>query len=210
MYLEYWGMKSFPFENVPDSNLFFESPQHEEALFRLLFAVKHRKGVAMLTGEVGSGKTTVSRAFINRVSVEGFDALAITNPALNPMDLIRAILIKLGEDPEGDSKSILLTRLQNRLSRNAEQGLITVLTIDEAQVIDDRSTFEELRMLLNMQLADQFLLTLILIGQTPLLDKIFAHQPLNERIGIKYHLEPLDFINTVRYLLFRQLHLYQP
>ncbi|MEW6670473.1 MAG: AAA family ATPase [Thermodesulfobacteriota bacterium] len=203
MYLEYWGLKKPPFGNVPDSNIFYESPQHEEALFRLLFAVKHRKGVAMLTGEVGCGKTTVSRAFIQRVSIDNFEVHTITNPALDPLDLLRAILMNLGEDAESDSKSILLTRLQNRLGRNAEQGIGTVLMIDEAHVISNRATFEELRMLLNMQLENQFMITLILIGQPPLLEKITALQPLNERIGIKYHLEPLDFVNTIRYLLFR-------
>ncbi|MDF1590726.1 MAG: AAA family ATPase [Desulfobacterales bacterium] len=203
MYLEYWGLKKTPFGNVPDSNIFYESPQHEEALFRLLFAVKHRKGVAMLTGDVGCGKTTVSRAFIHRISIENFEVHTLTNPALDSMDLIRAILMNFGEDAEGDSKSILLTRLRNRLGRNAEQGLSTVLMIDEAHVISDRATFEELRMLLNMQLENRFLITLILIGQPPLLEKITALPPLNERIGIKYHLEPLDFVNAIRYLMYR-------
>lgn len=203
MYLEYWGLKKPPFGNVPDSNIFYESPQHEEALFRLLFAVKHRKGVAMLTGDVGCGKTTVSRAFVQRISIESYEVHTLTNPALDPLDLIRAILMNLGEDAESDSKSILLTRLQHRLARNAEQGLSTVLIIDEAHVISNRASFEELRMLLNMQLENQFLVTLILIGQPPLLEKIAALQPLNERIGIKYHLEPLDFVNTIRYLMYR-------
>ena len=203
MYEEYWGFKTPPFENVPDSNIFFESPQHEEALFRLLFAVKHRKGVAMLTGDVGSGKTTISRAFMSRVATDSFDVRTITNPALNPLDFIRAILLQLGENADSDSKTILLNRLQKRLAQNVEQVLNTILIIDEAHVIPDRSTFEELRMLLNMQSENQLLITLILIGQPPLLNKISALQPLNERIGIKYHLEPLDFHNTLRYLLFR-------
>ena len=86
----------------------------------------------MLTGEVGSGKTTVSRAFIQRVSIDNFEVHTITNPALDPLDLLRAILMNLGEDAESDSKSILLTRLQNRLGRNAEQGLSTV---NECQVL---------------------------------------------------------------------------
>jgi len=203
MYLEYWGLREPPFGNVPDSNIFYESPQHEEALFRLLFAVKHRKGVAMLTGDVGCGKTTVSRAFIRHVATDNFEIHTITNPALEPIDLIRAILMNLGEDAQSDSKSILLTRLQNRLGRNAEQGLATVLIIDEAHVVSNRATFEELRMLLNMQMENQFLITMILIGQPPLLEKISALPPLNERIGIKYHLEPLDFVNTIRYLMYR-------
>lgn len=203
MYLDYWELQRTPFGNVPDSRIFFESPQHEEALFRLLYAVQQKKGVAMLTGEVGAGKTTVSRAFISRVSNDNYDVHTITNPALSAMDLIRAILLKLGEDADSDSKSVLLARLQDRLMQNAVQDLNTVLIIDEAHIIDDRSTFEELRMLLNIQSENQLLITLILLGQPPLLNKIAALQPLNERIGIKYHLEPLSANNTMRYLAFR-------
>lgn len=203
MYLDYWELQRTPFGNVPDSRLFFESPQHEEALFRLLYAVQQKKGVAMLTGEVGSGKTTVGRAFISRVTNENYDVQTITNPALNAVDLIRAILLKLGENAESDSKSILLARLQDRLNQNSEQGLNTVLIVDEAHVIEEKATFEELRMLLNMQSENQLLITLIMLGQSPLLNKIAALPPLNERIGIKYNLEPLNLVNTMRYLSFR-------
>ena len=203
MYLEYWGLKAPPFENAPSSHIFFPSPQHEEALSRLLFAVKHRKGVAMLTGEVGSGKTTVSRAFKENIANGGFDIRTITNPALNPVDFIRAVLIELGEQATSDSKPVLLSVLKNRLIRNAEQGVNTVLVIDEAHVIDNPATFEELRMLLNLQSEERFLITLILLGQPLLREKIFALKPLKERIGIKYHLDPLDVNNTIRYLLYR-------
>ena len=93
MYLDYWELQRPPFGNVPDSHLFFESPQHEEALFRLLYAVKQKKGVAMLTGEVGAGKTTVSKTFLSRLANENYDVQTITNPALDSVDLIRAILL---------------------------------------------------------------------------------------------------------------------
>ncbi len=203
MYLDYWGFKETPFGNVPSRNLFFPSPQHEEALMRLLYAVEHQKGVAMLTGEVGSGKTTVSKVFMNYIRNERYEVVAITNPALTPVDFIRAILVKFGEKVESESKTVLLNQLENRIADNVEQGIETVIIIDEAHVIEKRSTFEELRMLLNMQSEDRYLITLIIMGQPPLLDKIFALQPLKERIGIKYHLQPLDFNNTLRYLSFR-------
>jgi general secretion pathway protein A len=204
MYLTYWGFREEPFGNVPSSRLFFPSPQHEEALFRLLFAVKHRKGAAMLTGEVGTGKTTVSRAFMERTAREHFDVKTIINPALDPVDFIRSILAKFGEESSGlDSKSVLLSRLNEKLLHNVDIGVNSVLVIDEAHVVENRAIFEEMRMLLNMQSDDQFLLTLILMGQSPLVDKIAAIQPLKERIAIRYHLDPFDLHNTVRYLLYR-------
>lgn len=203
MYLKYWGFHEFPFENVPSRNLFFRSSQHEEALIRLIYAVEHRKGVGMLTGEVGSGKTTISRALMNHLSKDKYDVRAIVNPALDPVDLIRAILLKFGESADSDSKVVLLERLQQRLQQNAEQGINTILILDEAHLIKNRASLEEIRMLLNLQIEDHFLITLIILGQPPLLRSIAELKPLNERISIKYHLEPLDLQDTVRYILFR-------
>ncbi len=107
------------------------------------------------------------------------------------------------ERADEDSKSILLERLKKRLLKNFQQNLITVLIIDEAHLIKDPSSFEELRMLLNLQSDNQFLVTLILIGQLPLKEKIANLKPLKERIAIKYDLSPLDLQDTVRYILFR-------
>jgi general secretion pathway protein A len=203
MYLEYWELKEPPFSNVPDRRCFYQSNQHEEALVRLLYAVEYRKGAAMLTGEVGSGKTTISRVLMSRLSKDRFEIKTIVNPALNSIDLIRAILLEMGERAEEDSKTILLDRLTNKLSENAAKNLSTILVIDEAHLIKDRSSFEELRMLLNLQSEQQFLITLIILGQPPLKEKIARLKPLKERISIKYDLSSLDIQDTVRYILFR-------
>jgi len=203
MYLEYWGLQEEPFKNVPDRNLFYQSNPHEEALIRLLYAVEHRKGAAMLTGEVGSGKTTVSRVLMNRLPKERFEVTTIVNPDLSSVDFVRAILLEMEEQADEDSKTILLERLKNRLAQNIQKNLITVLIIDEAHLIKDPASFEELRMLLNLQSNDHFMVTLIMIGQTPLKEKIANLKPLKERIAIKYDLSPLDLKDTIRYILFR-------
>lgn len=203
MYLDYWNLKEEPFKNVPDRNLFYQSNPHEEALVRLLYAVENRKGAAMLTGEVGSGKTTVSRVFMSRLSKERFAITTIVNPDLNAVDFVRAILLEMEEQADENSKTILLERLKNRLAQNFKNNLITVLIIDEAHLIKDPASFEELRMLLNLQTDNQFMVTLIMIGQTPLKEKISNLKPLRERIAIKYDLTPLDLKDTIRYILFR-------
>jgi type II secretory pathway predicted ATPase ExeA len=203
MYLDYWGLKEQPFANVPDRDKFFRSNQHDEALVRLLYAVEQRKGAAMLTGKVGSGKTTISRVLMKKLSKGSYEVKSIVNPALSPVDLIRAILLELGEKAVNDSKTVLLSLLHDRLYRNADRRVITVLIIDEAHLIPDRSSFEELRMLLNLQSDDHFLITLIMLGQPPLLKKISELKPLKERISIKYDLSPLSLQDTIRYILFR-------
>ena len=204
MYLDHWGFQKMPFENVPSRQVFYRSSQHEEALRRLLYAIEHRKGVAMLTGEVGCGKTTVTKALSAHLSRDQFQFQIISNPALQPTDLIKAILLKLGDNSsENGSKTILLDRLQKLLFQNSEQGLFNVLVIDEAHVIKNQGTLDELRMLLNIQSEDAFLITLVLLGQPPLLKNISELQPLKERISIKFNLEPLDEDNTLRYVVYR-------
>jgi general secretion pathway protein A len=203
MYLKYWGFKDPPFENVPNRKLFFRSDQHEEAVVRLMYAVKNLKGAALLTGDVGFGKTTISRVLEKRLSKDQYNFSRIFNPALEPVDFIKSILIKLGENADNDSKTILINKLHDRLSVNASNGINTVLIIDEAHLIPSRETFEELRMLLNMQSEYQFLITLILMGQLPLIELIEEQRSLKERISIKYHLESLSLKDTARYILFR-------
>jgi len=203
MYLEYWKLNHTPFANVPSRNAFFRSPQHEEALRRLLYVIQHRKGVAMLTAEVGCGKTTVIKSLVDYLNKDQVQFAMISNPALQPEELLKAILLKLGGKPENGSKTLILDQLQKILFANESAGRATVLAIDEAHVIAIRETFDEIRMLLNFQTDNEFLLTLILLGQPPLLRNIAELKPLKERISVKYHLQPLDFQSTLHYLLFR-------
>lgn len=203
MYTSYWGLNATPFENVPTQDLFYESRQHEEALVRLVYTVEHKKGLAVLTGEVGSGKTTISRVLFDYLNNDGFEVITIVNPTLNPVDFYRAILMKLGEPVEDDSKTILLNRFSERLTQNAENDIITILIIDEAHLIKDRAILEELRMMLNLQFNDQFLVTLLLMGQPALAANLASLKPLKERIAIRYDLKPLDFPDAAKYILYR-------
>jgi type II secretory pathway predicted ATPase ExeA len=203
MYLNHWKLKRAPFTNVPTRSTFYRSPQHEEALRRLLYVIEQRKGVAMLTGEVGCGKTTVTKALANHLNKDRVQFQMISNPALQPEDLIKAILLKLGGTSLNGSKTLMLDELHKLLLQNEASGLNTVLAIDEAHVIGNRATLDELRMLLNYQSEETFLITLILLGQPPLLKSVSELQPLKERIAVKFNLEPLDFENSLRYVLFR-------
>jgi len=203
MYLEHWNLDRTPFGNVPARSAFYRSPQHEEALRRLLYVIEQRKGVAMLTGEVGCGKTTVIRALTDFLQKDKYQFQTVSNPALQPTDLIKAILLKLGGHADNGSKADLLNQLHQHLYQNAENGICTVLAIDEAHVIGNQATLDELRMLLNVQSDDEFLITLILLGQPPLLKNISELQPLKERISIKFNLDPLDIQNTLNYIVHR-------
>lgn len=203
MYEKYWGLNELPFENVPDPRFMYHSSQHEEALMRLIYATKAQKGAAMLSGDVGCGKTTVSRAFVQELSSDEYEVGIIANPSLAALDFLKEILYQLGIEKTADSKQNLLHILNEAMLQNMAQKKKTVLIVDDAQAINDETTFEELRLLLNFQLNDQFLMTLILIGQPELRDKVTKIPQLDSRISIRYHLKPLDLKETAQYILFR-------
>ena len=203
MYLEYWGLQKFPFENVPDPEFMYYSSEHEEALARLVYAVKRNKGAVLLTGEIGCGKTMISRVFIQQLADSEYDIGLITNPSLEPVDFLKEALYQIGLNPtQSQAKPDLLKMLNERMIENMQKSRTTLLIIDEAQLID-KETFEEIRLLLNFQLNDRYLLTLILIGQPELRDIIRGYKQLDQRIAIRYHLNPLNGDNTNKYIVFR-------
>jgi len=184
VYEQYWGLKAPPFQNVPDPNFFFLSARHREGLARLLYAVKHNKGAALLVGDVGCGKTTLSRALILQLAEEKYDVGLITNPALPGNDFLEEIDLQLGIHPSNNSKAAILRALNDRLLANVREGKETVLIVDEAHSIRDPDVFEELRMLLNFQLNDRFLLTLILMAQPEINEIIGRIKQLEQRIAM--------------------------
>ncbi len=203
MYLEYWGLKRFPFENVPDPDFMYYSPEHEEALARLLYVVKENKGIVLLTGEIGSGKTMLSRVLMQRLPDAKFDIGLMTNPILKPLDFLREILHNLGLNPARNSpKSRLLKLLNDKVLENLRNGTTTLLIFDEAHLIS-KATFEEIRLLMNFQLNDRFMLTIILFGQPELSGIIKEIRQLDQRIAIRYHLNSFSFDETLKYIDIR-------
>lgn len=170
---------------------------------RLVYATKAQKGAAMLSGEVGCGKTTVSRAFVQELSSDEYEVGIIANPSMGALDFLKEILYQLGIEKTAETKPALLHILNEAILLNLSNKKKTVLIVDDAQAIEDVVTFEELRLLLNFQLNNQFLLTLILIGQPELREKVTKIPQLDSRISIRYHIKPLDLKDTAQYILFR-------
>ncbi len=204
MYLEYWRLNEKPFENTPDPRFIYYSPWHEEAYARLKYAIDQKRGAAMLTGEYGAGKTLLARVLVKEL-LEGqnCDVALIVNPMLSEVDLLREIIFQLKADRLPGNKLKILHLLNDILYENYNKKKNTVIIIDEAQVINRKDVFEELRLLLNFQLNDRFLLTLILIGQPELRKKIDDIPQLKQRIAIAYHLGGLDNMRVSEYIYHR-------
>ncbi|MEA3560585.1 MAG: AAA family ATPase [Candidatus Omnitrophota bacterium] len=204
MYEEYWKLQEKPFENTPDPHFLYYSQRHEEALSRMLYAIRERKGAAVLTGEYGSGKTLLSRVLLEELSNEKYQSALIFNPRLPPLELIKEIIYQLGRDVSSlSSKTGLLHSLNEILYKNRDDNKNTVIVVDEAQAIGEEGTFEELRLLLNFQLNDNFLLSLILLGQPELKKKVEEMPQLRQRLAVRYHLKALTGKETEEYIKHR-------
>ena len=203
MYEKFYGFTNRPFNLTPDSSFFYPSQKHEEALNRLLVAISQRNGFAVITGEIGSGKTTVCRALLNKLDPTTKVAL-ILNTHLGKKELLTTILEDLGIEYKSSSKTYLLIALNNYLLEEASKEINVVLIIDEAQNLTP-SVLEEIRMLSNLETENEKLLQIILIGQPELRRKL-AHPKLeqfSQRIVVYYHLEPLDRQETEAYIKHR-------
>jgi type II secretory pathway predicted ATPase ExeA len=144
----------------------------------------------------------LSRVFIQQLADSEFDVGLMTNPSMEPVDFLKEALYQFGLNAPSNSKPELLKILNDRMLENAKNNRSMVLIIDEAQLVH-QDTFEEMRLLLNFQLNDRYLLTLVLMGQPELRDMIRGYKQLDQRIAIRYHLNPLNRDDTVKYIMFR-------
>lgn len=203
MYLDHWGFTLLPFENVPDPRFFYHASSHEEALSRMVYAAKMGKGGAMLSGEVGCGKTTLAKVCIQELPVGMFETALVVNPRLEPTEFLQEVLYQFGIPDVPDSKVKCLHLLNDKLRRNYKDGKHSLLFIDEAQMMPEAS-LEEIRLLLNAQEHDRFLLTLLLFGQPELNSKIKNLPQLDQRIPIRFHLPAFGWEDSAKYIAFRQ------
>src|SRR5687767_7685965 len=202
MYEQFFGFSTKPFGKTPDPAFLYESDQHKEALARLEYAVEEKE-LALLVGDIGSGKTTLSRALIDRVG-DARPIILLINPRLTPAQLLRSIARGLNLEP-ARFRNDLRDQIHTRLYELYEQKREPVLIIDEAQLIPSKATFDEIRLLTNFQLDDQNLLSVVLVGQPELearLDRD-AYAPLRQRIGMRYSLGPLTLEETIEYIEHR-------
>lgn len=202
MYQEFYGFREKPFHVTADPSFLYPSRHHQEAMAHLLYGIQERLGFLLITGEVGTGKTTLAKALIERLDRPARTAL-ILNPVLSGTALLRAIARDFGlfpDDPDGgrarlhSSRGELLHALEQFLLQNAESGGAAVLVLDEAQALSV-STLEQVRLLSNVETAKQKLLQIVLLGQPELAHRL-ANQPrlraLAGRIAVRYEIQPLE------------------
>ena len=203
MYNKFYHFHETPFTITPNSKFFFESSKHAEALNTLVYAILERKGFVVITGEIGSGKTTVCRTLLNKLDTDTQTAL-ITNTHLTSKDLLMTILDDFEVDYVPGSKAKLLGQLNSYLIDQLRANNNVVLIVDEAQNLTP-TVLEEIRMLSNLETESEKLIQIILLGQPELKKKLGMRrlEQLRQRIAVYYHLYPLTEQETRDYVIHR-------
>ena len=203
MYEKFFSFSEKPFKLVPNPAYLFLSKSHEEALAHLNYALAQGDGFVEITGEVGTGKTTLCRAFLENLDNNTIAAY-IFNPRLGPKQLIKTINDELGIKYDTDNTKDLIDKLNAFLMRQKAASKKVILLIDEAQNLS-RNILEQLRLLSNLETSKEKLLQIILVGQPELSDILDSHElrQLGQRITLRYHLTPLTYKETVEYIKYR-------
>ncbi len=205
MYLGFYGLAKEPFHITPDPGFLFLSPSHKEAFGALMYGVEQRKGFVALTGEVGTGKTTILRTYLKNTEKSAIRPIYIFDPDLTFEDLLILILKELGNEPKQKlSVPAMLERLNWTLIHEYKQGRNVTLFVDEAQNMPVE-TLEKLRMLSNLETTEDKLIQIVLVGQPELDDKLSAYsmRQLNQRIAVRAQVKPLTDRESEDYIQHR-------
>jgi general secretion pathway protein A len=203
MYTEFYGLREKPFSLSPDPRFLFLSDSHREALAHLLYGIEQGEGFIAITGEVGTGKTTLCRTLLQRLE-PGSEVAFLFNPQLSGLELLQAIDAEFGLDTQGKTKRELMDQLNRFLLTKRQEGRRVLLLIDEAQNLD-REALEQVRLLSNLETDTTKLIQIILIAQ-PELDAMLESpelRQLRQRINVRWRLKPLSASETRDYVRHR-------
>ncbi len=203
MYLKFFGFKEAPFNITPDPRFLFFAQHHQEAYDHLVYGIENRKGFIELTGEVGSGKTTICRAVLAGLSSNIITALVL-NPFLTETQLLRAILSDFGLNIKARDRLSYIECLNAFLLEQLRNGNNVALIIDEAQNLSS-AVLEQIRLLSNLETDQHKLIQIVLCGQPELQQRLAAPElrQLRQRITVRYHLSPLTEAEIVQYIQYR-------
>ncbi|HTF35776.1 MAG TPA: AAA family ATPase [Myxococcota bacterium] len=200
MYLTYYGLVRSPFEMTPDPSFLYLGEAHREGLATLVYGVRSRKGFVLLTGEVGTGKTTLLHALLSQLDA-GTASAFIFNPRLEPLDFFRVLFDELGIEEICRTKADYLLTLNRFLIARLERNHPTLLIVDEAQSLSPEM-LEEIRLLSNLETPTSKLIQIMLVGQPELAEMLAKPElrQLRQRIVLRHNLRPFDGGETAAYV----------
>jgi len=204
-HLSYYGLDKEPFSIVPLIDFYYHNDQHDRAFERLIRVVHGMKGLGVLVGDVGTGKTLLARRLLENLPEDKFEVslLVVLHSDVTSDWLVKRIAGQFGVEHNNDSKVDILQRLYQRLHEIAEEGRQAVILIDEAHMLRATELLEEIRGLLNLELPEQKLITFVLFGMLEL-DQCLKKEPaLAQRTAVRYELKPFPIEVVEDYIRFR-------
>lgn len=204
-YLEYYKLSEHPFSNVVDSRFYYNSPQQAEALVKLKYAIDTRKGLAVVIGNIGAGKTTLARKILEELDEDHYEAalLVIIHSSVSSEWLFKKFAIQLGVKNIPENKIELLSEIYRRLHQINEQGKRAVVLMDEVQMLNSREIMEEFRGLLNMETSEGKMVNFVFFGLPNLEQVLSLDEPLKQRVAIRIRLNAYSEEDTKEYISHR-------
>lgn len=204
-YEQFYGLREQPFSNTPDPRFYFDIAQHSEVIVRLMHAITTMKGLAVVVGDIGTGKTTLARRMLDQLQDDHHEAalLVIIHASITPEWFLRKIALQLGVDDAEEDKVTLLSQLYQRLVEIHEAGRKAVVLIDEANMLKRKEILEELRGLLNLEVPGSKLITFLLFGLPEMDEHLSLDQPLMQRVALRCRMSSLTQETTKAYLRHR-------
>ncbi len=204
-YLNFYNLKEHPFSNAVDTRFYYNSAQHADAIIRIKYAIETMKGLAVVAGDVGTGKTTLARRLLDELDEKKYEAalLVVLHSSVTADWLMKKIAIQLGVETPLDTKIELLGQIYERLSKIHEEGLKSVVLIDEVQMFQSQEIMEEFRGLLNMEGSHGKLITFVFFGLPKIEEILSLDEPLKQRVAVKYNLKGFEENITKEYIEHR-------
>lgn len=204
-YEQFYHLREQPFSNTPDPRFYFEVDQHAEVLARLMYAVNTMKGLAVVIGDVGTGKTMLARRMLDELDDDQYESalLVIIHSAITAEWLLRKIASQIGVEEVAEERVGILSQIYQRLVELHQSGRKAVVLIDEANMLQHQELMEELRGFLNLEVPGSKLITFILFGLPNLETNLALDAPLVQRVAVKCRLTSLEPETTKAYLRHR-------
>ncbi len=204
-YLDFYGFKEYPFSNVVDNRFYYDSDQHKSALLKLKYTVDTKKGLAVVVGDIGTGKTTLARKLLEELDEKLYEAalLVVVHSSVSSDWLLKKLAVQLGVKNVSSDKLNIISQIYQRLEEIDSTDKKAVVLIDEVQMLRSKELMEEFRGLLNIESSEGKLVNFIFFGLNELEDLLSLDKPLSQRVALKISLKPFCEDDAQKYILHR-------